>query len=287
MHVQRYYDVREFLQSVETFLERSEAVNNLPLGILFRFEKESKLTKQKAEPFFALVEHKQDIIFVMLMTPPHNMIVYGEGNNLDVAIDQSILFLRKEEILVPGVIGPCVIAKKFAFLWAKAADCTPIIKMEQMIYRLDEVNEIELSSGRLIPATQKDIDLVANWIFEFSKVTLETVSLAEAQKKAEFAVKESCVFLWEDEIPVSMVWKARPTKNGIVVSAVYTPPQFRNRGYATSCVASLSKLLLSGGYRFCSLYTDLSNPTSNSVYRKIGYRPIEPSIVYSFQASQT
>jgi len=283
MHVQRYYDVRKFLQSVETFLERNEVINNLLLGILFRLKKESKLTEQKSEPFFALVKHRQDIIFVMLMTPPHNMIIYGEGNNLDAAIDQSILFLRKKEILVPGVIGPREMATKFAFSWAQATRHTPIIKMEQMIYRLDEVNEIELSSGRLILAEQKDIDLVGNWIFEFSKVTLETVSLAEARRKAEFAIKESYVFLWEDKIPVSMALKARPTKNGIVISAVYTPRKFQKKGYATSCVASLSKLLLSEGYKFCSLYTDLSNPTSNSIYRKIGYYPIESSIVYSFQ----
>jgi len=276
MHVQRYYDVREFIQSVETFLERNEAVNNLPLGILFELQKESKLTEQKPEPFFALVKHRQDIVFVMIMTPPHNMIIYGEGNNLDAAIDQSILFLRKKEILVPGVIGPREMATKFAFF-----------KMEQMIYRLDEVNEIELSPGRLILAGQKDIDLVAEWLFEFSEVTLETVSLAEARRKAEFAIKESYVFLWEDKIPVSMVSKARPTKNGIVISAVYTPLQFQKKGYATSCVSSLSKLLLSKGYKFCSLYTDLSNPTSNSIYKKIGYRPIVPSIVYSFQSSHT
>ena len=287
MHVQRYYDVREFIQSVETFLERNEVINNLLLGILFRLKKESKLTEQKSEPFFALVKHRQDIIFVMLMTPPHNMIIYGEGNNLDMAIDQSILFLRKEEILVPGIVGSREMATKFAFSWAQATGHVPIIKMEQMIYRLDEVNEIELSPGRLILAVQKDIDLVGNWIFEFSKVTLETVSLAEARKKAEFAIKESCVFLWEDKIPVSMVSKARPTKNGIVISAVYTPLQFQKKGYATSCVSSLSKLLLSKGYKFCSLYTDLSNPTSNSIYKKIGYRPIVPSIVYSFQSSHT
>ncbi len=287
MHVQRYYDVREFIQSVETFLERNEAVNNLPLGILFRLKKESKLTEQKSKPFFALVKHGQDIIFVMLMTPPHNMIIYGEGNNLDAVIEQSILFLRKEEILIPGVIGPRELATKFAFSWAQATGHVPIIKMEQMIYRLNEVNEIDLSPGRLILAAQKDIDLVGNWIFEFSKVTSETVSLTEARRKAEFAIKESCVFLWEDKIPVSMASKARPTKNGIVISAVYTSLQFQKKGYATSCVASLSKLLLSEGYKFCSLYTDLSNPTSNSIYRKIGYRPIALSIVYSFQASQT
>jgi uncharacterized protein len=48
----------------------------------------------------------------------------------------------------------------------------------------------------------------------------------------------------------------------------------RNRGYAASCVATLTKLMLDSGKKFCCLYTDLANPTSNSIYQKIGYQPI-------------
>ena len=39
-------------------------------------------------------------------------------------------------------------------------------------------------------------------------------------------------------------------------------------------MAGLSRLLLDGGRASCTLYTDLANPTSNSIYAKIGYRPV-------------
>jgi predicted GNAT family acetyltransferase len=39
-------------------------------------------------------------------------------------------------------------------------------------------------------------------------------------------------------------------------------------------VAALSRKILEDGKVFCVLYTDLSNPTSNSIYAKIGYRRI-------------
>ena len=63
---------------------------------------------------------------------------------------------------------------------------------------------------------------------------------------------------------------------------MYTPPEFRRRGYATACVAALNQQQLDAGRQFCALYTDLANPTSNSIYQKIGYVPVTDSSHYSF-----
>ena len=71
-----------------------------------------------------------------------------------------------------------------------------------------------------------------------------------------------------------MALKIRPTPHGISVGGVYTPPEQRRHGYASSCVAALSQQLLDAGCEFCSLFTDLGNPTSNDIYQQIGYRPV-------------
>ena len=81
-----------------------------------------------------------------------------------------------------------------------------------------------------------------------------------------------------------MASSTRPTRNGISVNGVYTPPAKRNHGYATSCVYSVSRLLLERGHSFCALYTDMTNPTSNAIYTRIGYQRIGDSRVYSFTA---
>ena len=59
----------------------------------------------------------------------------------------------------------------------------------------------------------------------------------------------------------------------LCINLVYTPPEERRRGYATALVGTLSRMLLGQGRSFCALYTDLANETSNSVYRRIGYKP--------------
>jgi predicted GNAT family acetyltransferase len=154
--------------------------------------------------------------------------------------------------------------------------------MDQMIYQLDRVNEIVLSPGELVLATDEHLDLVADWMVAFSEVTHDRLGRDDAIESARLKIAAAGLYLWQDEEPVSMARRARPTQTGIVVTGVYTPPACRNRGYATACVASLSRLLLDEGYAYCALYADLANPVSNHVYLKIGYRPVRESIVYDF-----
>jgi predicted GNAT family acetyltransferase len=66
------------------------------------------------------------------------------------------------------------------------------------------------------------------------------------------------------------------------VNSVYTPPELRRQGYATAAVAELSRVLLAEGYPACVLYTDLANPTSNSIYQRIGYEPVADAVRWFF-----
>jgi len=74
-----------------------------------------------------------------------------------------------------------------------------------------------------------------------------------------------------DGHPVSQAVHARSTRNGAVINGVYTPPNYRRKGYATSVVTELTRILLERGNKFCSLFADAENPVSCGIYRKIGY----------------
>jgi predicted GNAT family acetyltransferase len=63
---------------------------------------------------------------------------------------------------------------------------------------------------------------------------------------------------------------------------VYSPPEKRGHGYASACTAAVSQMLLDNGRKFCFLYTDLRNPTSNKIYQQIGYQPVLDFAEYSF-----
>jgi predicted GNAT family acetyltransferase len=65
----------------------------------------------------------------------------------------------------------------------------------------------------------------------------------------------------------------RRTARSSCVAWVYTPPELRGNGYASAVVAALSERELAGGAAWCSLFTDLANPTSNHIYAELGYEP--------------
>ena len=71
---------------------------------------------------------------------------------------------------------------------------------------------------------------------------------------------------------------ARVTRVGLV----YTPPEHRRHGYAAACTAAVSQAALDAGAACCVLYTQLSNPQSNAIYRRLGYEPIQETVHYRF-----
>ena len=66
------------------------------------------------------------------------------------------------------------------------------------------------------------------------------------------------------------------------VLAVYTPPEHRGRGYGGAVTAAVTQAALDAGADDVVLFTDLANPTSNALYQRLGYRPIEDRAVVEF-----
>jgi predicted GNAT family acetyltransferase len=162
--------------------------------------------------------------------------------------------------------------------------------MAQRIYQLEAVSPVRGVPGSLRRATTADRELVIDWMTAFHA---EAGSTAEPRRAALRAAEtrldspDSALYFWVDGAPVSMAGYTGPTPNGIRVGPVYTPPEHRRRGYASACVAALSQLLLDDGRRFCFLFTDLSNPTSNHIYQAIGYRPVCDVDEYRFLAARS
>jgi predicted GNAT family acetyltransferase len=121
-----------------------------------------------------------------------------------------------------------------------------------------------------------DTELLVDWLQAFEAEALHSVGNGEdrARRIVEYRLtaERAGLMLWEnDGQVVSVAGFGGETPNGIRIGPVYTPPDLRGRGYATALVAQLSSQLLAEGRRFCFLYTDLANPTSNAIYERIGY----------------
>jgi uncharacterized protein len=284
MQITTYSSAAAFLAKVQAFLERREAINNLALGISMRA---AEAPAPPAQPiYFATVEDRTGIILTAVMTLPHALVLSSERADVGPALDLLGRDLRAGGWRVPGVLGAPPLAGAFAQNWSAATGEPYHVLMDQGIYMLMQVRHPAYPPGEFVLATEQYVELIAGWMMAFDAEALTPGAWDEALATAHRKVRDQDIYLWVAHgQPVAMAGRARPTAHGICVNAVYTPPELRRKGYASACVAALSQCLLDQGWHFCILYTDLSNPTSNSIYQKIGYHPIGDSIMYQFGAA--
>jgi predicted GNAT family acetyltransferase len=142
--------------------------------------------------------------------------------------------------------------------------------------------------GAARAATPGDRDLLRRWIRAFSEEALPPErprddARTDLDIDLRLAGRGGGYWLWEDGTPVSLSGHRDVPGVGSRIGPVYTPPQHRRRGYATRLVAELSAARLALGDPACFLFTDVANPTSNSVYARIGYVRVCEAVEYAFQ----
>ncbi|ASN03995.1 GNAT family N-acetyltransferase [Virgibacillus necropolis] len=280
MNIHFEKDPEKYLKLVESLLLEKEACNNLMLGILSRIVAGHSLYEGA---LLGYVEKNGVAIFPFMQTPPNNWIFPDLEVTSEDVTKEVAAFLWDKQIEVPGILGPDFLVKPFVEEWEKWNKVTSTIHMKQLIYQLDKVNPIPSTAGELVVADNKYHQLITEWLLQFGQEANEVISREDADHLAIQFLNDRSTFLWlVDGKPVSMVNRSRKTKNGATVNAVYTPDNYKRRGYATSSVAALTSKLLSEGAQFCSLYTDADYPTSNRVYKKIGYYEVGTSVVYEF-----
>jgi predicted GNAT family acetyltransferase len=172
-------------------------------------------------------------------------------------------------------------------MWQRLTGQAYYRAMAQRIYELKNVNPVAPVTGQFRRATEPDRRLLLDWMIAFSVEAFEgtdpDVARLERNVESMLTSKIRGAYIWDDGQPVSFSAYGGITPHGCRIGPVYTPPEFRGRGYATACVATLSQRLLNNGREFVFLFTDLANPTSNHIYQVIGYNPVCDADVYEFE----
>ena len=287
MQFKLYTDVHEFYNDTYDVLMGHEAQNLIPLGnIIIGYEGKDKTGwRDPVNWLMAAVSDAKGIQLTAIMTPPHNIALYATGNIINPdAVNCLIDGLKDREI--PGVITEKTLAEFFAKEYTARKGLTFKTAMSQRIYELTAVNPDVKQFGNIRLLDEKDMHFFPYWV--------EAFNAAESYGKTEMSIPQDAEpylhriarknhYILEDNgTPVSMAGLVRGIQTVIGVGVVYTPPYYCGKGYATSCVAQISQIALDKGFTKCVLYTDLANPTSNSIYQKIGYTPICDSLMLKF-----
>lgn len=284
----RFDDPAAFLAEAGGFLLQHEAEHNLMLGLAARLVDEPD---GYAEPaYFAAVRRdRATIVAAALRTPPFNLILSRSDDPDAVALLAADALDRFGEL--PGVLGPSTVAARFAQTWHDLTGAPTELALAQRIHRADRVVPPADVAGSARVWTPDDRPLLLGWIDAFLAEALpadhprEPTSEHLARRERD---PDAGYLLWEVRAEaVSVAGWGGPTPNGGRIGPVYTPPEHRRRGFASAVTAALTDRLLRGGKRFCFLFTDLANPTSNAIYRRIGYEPVSDVDEYGFGPTRT
>jgi predicted GNAT family acetyltransferase len=279
VRIERFQDPRAFFGRVGGFLAAREAEHNLLLGFRSVLEGDPHAFGTD-DPYLAAAVAGGEIVGVAARTPPFNLVLseIDDAGVLEALVDDLA------GVDLPGVLGPVEAAKLFAGLWSARTGVKATVAVEERIYAAEQVDPPPRVPGSLRPYAPEDRELTLAWIDAFFKEAMPGSPEADAEAFLARRISETPggLVLWEDGEPVSLAGFGSPTPNGSRIGPVYTPPPLRGRGYASALTAALTARLLEDR-RFCFLFTNLANPTSNSIYQRIGYRAVTDVTVWRFE----
>jgi predicted GNAT family acetyltransferase len=212
--------------------------------------------------------------------PPYPLFVLPMPEGAARALARAV-HSRHEE---PGGANGALPATRFfaeevAALTGRTASIHEHIRLHELV----ELIEPRPVPGRIRVATAEDTEVVHRWFLAFAADAAEQAGRIGEHHTGEQVTLEDIVeriesgqvWLWEDEHGQTVHLTAhRPPSFGVArVGPVYTPREHRGHGYASAGVAAVSRMLLAQGARVC-LFTDQANPTSNRIYRALGYEPV-------------
>jgi len=204
------------------------------------------------------------------------------------AVDPLARLLTGSERRLTGVGGAGRLAEAFATAWCARRDESAELAMTLRLYRLAALQPPALQPPALAPPGRADIATVADrvlvrgWIESFTR---ETGALAGVPRTLDERLASGSLTIWRDDdgTPVALAGWSREVGGARRIGPVYTVEQHRRRGYGAAITTSACRRALDSGTTQLLIYADIDNPTSNTLYRRLGFEPVEERTTLRFK----
>jgi len=188
-----------------------------------------------------------------------------------------------------SVVGPLASCEAFARVWRERTGFAHALRFQLRHFALTGAPAAPRASGNMRLPEPDEHELIADWQEAFLVEAGLPDEVARVRANLARRIDRGLVRVWDHHGAVCFAGYAEIGEGGgqgvARIAPVYTPPAQRGCGYASALVAALSRELLASGKRAIFLTTDLANPTSNSIYRKIGYRPVADHFHFDFRTA--
>ncbi|MFG2882870.1 GNAT family N-acetyltransferase [Streptomyces sp. NPDC048297] len=275
-------DVDEFLALAGEFLRSRPAAHVMQLTWAERVRRRGAAAFGGGAPVFGVLERAGEVCATFYWLRPG-----GLGLSPLTAEQADSLAARLADLgHRPHSVGADHgSAAAFADAWRRHTGAMPHPRDARVrLYRLGTLTPPQpLPAGRGRVLGERDLEEVMFWCGEFAKAVGEDVSI-DAGTWARTRYADKVYTLWEtpDSTPVSVAGMNPLIGGQIQVDIVYTPAGLRGRGYAGAVTAEVSRAALAAGARDVVLFADVSNPTSNALYQRLGYRALGDWAGYTF-----
>ncbi len=257
-----------FLKNHLIALSKEEAANNLIIGTLLSLSKKANPT---CHLFAGINPENQHPLYWAVLQQSGFLLISGHAN-----FNESLVNYLKNKYKnhsLKTVFGQKELALSFAKFYKNKFNINFSIALETVGYQLSKINPLEISAGKMRKATMLDSENLSKWTNQFFWEALQESDEEAAKAQTLFFIANQQFFVWEiNGQIVSMASLIRETPNGKAISHVFTPKEYRKKGYATSLTKTLSEWVLDNGYSFTCLFADKKNATTNFIYQKIGYK---------------
>ncbi|MGW4916560.1 GNAT family N-acetyltransferase [Streptomyces albidoflavus] len=272
--------LEDFLAVAGAYLRSRPALHTVALTVSDALERRGLDLYGDEPPRFGWCAEAGEVSAALLWTPPFVPMVVG-GDEA-VARGLARVLAGGEGPAPGGVAAPVEQARAFAGEWARTTGQATRRTFRKRLYRLGTLRRPALPTGRARSAGEGDRATLERWHDGFAADVGATVGLG-AGPWVDAGLARGGIRLWEDGgRPVAMAVATLPVAGSVRVTTVYTPPALRGRGYAGAVTADLSARVTAGGEQ-AVLFTDLANPTSNGLYRRLGYEPLAEFEEYAFE----
>ncbi|MFJ2647167.1 GNAT family N-acetyltransferase [Streptomyces sp. NPDC087420] len=276
-------DVEEFRREADPYLARDAARNTLLLTVSELLRNGSAAAAAGAAPVaparFGWWRERAgaEVTGAFVQTPPRLPILGPMTPEVASALARA---LRAAGGPVRGVQGGTEIVRAFAGEWAAgpAESATGL-----RLFRLGELRPPSPApEGRARFATDEDVALAVEWVNAFAAEIGEPAGTDHSAATAQ-RVADGRLLFWEVAgEPVSFAGTSPLVAGQVRVGPVYTPSAHRGHGYAAAATAAISAAAREAGAQEVLLFTDTANPTSNALYERLGYRPLEDFTLLHF-----
>ncbi|QTE02951.1 GNAT family N-acetyltransferase [Streptomyces cyanogenus] len=278
-------DIDEFLARAGDFLRSRPALHNTPLTVIERLRTRGGDAYGAEAAVFGLLESEGEVRAVFYRLASQRVTLTPLSTEQADSLAARLVDLGRP---VTGVTADHDTATTFAETWQRHTGAAPVAHWWGRLYRLGTLTPPEPHpEGRARVVAAHDHAQLIRWCNEFAADVGEVPTLdADSWPDSRFADKHFTFWEDPDGTPVSMAGSTSMVGGMIRVDPVYTPTHLRGRGYAGAVTAEVSRAALTAGATDVVLFTDPANPTSNALYRRIGYLPIADFTGYRFTYDQ-